>query len=1695
MRFTLSSIIGLDSKPGLQPGAGWGRTSYTPYGASKPLHRTPVIPFTFTFLLFLLFTTPARAQMWNGTDTLYGNEWIDYGQQYFKIMVAEDGIYRISYETLQNNGLPVNTINGSQYQLWRLGEEQPLYITAGGPLAPGDFIEFYGQKNRSELDRYLFQDPDNEMLNPWYSLFTDTAAYFLTWVEPGEPTLRYEEVENELVDLPEKEEWFMDTVREVFSDALFFKKYDFQDYIGYSYFDEGEGFASRVRKNHSFRILADEPAANNSNGILRIRLVSSAGASHLKITVNGNILYEDNSYPPYRLRSFEFPIENTILHDSLNIQVEGVAGDSRDGHAIAGLELVYPRRYVFSSAVTRISLPPGPNRRYLEIDNPALAGGGAVFAYDVENEQRMEVIVEGGKGKLLLPPRARRSNLWLIGGAASGVVLASDLEKTVFEDYSGLDASYLILTHSSLMDNNSPGGGPIRDYADFRASEAGGGFEVAVVPADKLYEQYAYGLDQHPLAIRNFGARIEREWRDIRYVFLIGKGYEYRRLRAPGSPLRAVNLVPAFGEPGSDNLLFAPPGGSEPRFAVGRLAAKSKAEIRDYLNKVETYEAGWRLPRTVDNYAWKKRILHLAGANGSLQTTIGNLLGYMEKEAEENKIGATVATYFKESTDPVAGSINSAVIKAVEDGVLIKTFMGHGGIVNTDFAIDDPEVFDNAPRYPLIFSLGCLTGNVFTPENSVSEAFTLAPGRGGVAYIASSGYGEPFSLETLSRRFYALAGGDMYGRGIGEIMKAVRASYENNPTPGIRALVDQLHLHGDPAIRVNDVDAPDYTIDFKSARIEPGVVNTLTGELAVSYTLVNIGAHPSDTLLFIRYEHELPNGEIRYYLDSIVTTGSFTQAVSTLPFSGEKAAGINFLRITIDPDNRITELPGPEAEENNKLSGPGGEDKLSFFVYDNTARPVFPPEFGIAGTETGLELVAASSDVFAEEKAYQMEIDTTQLFNSSRKQQVQLTADGGLIRWAPDIPLTAGTAYYWRVSQEDANASDTSRIWESSSFVYLPGYGEGWSQGHYFQFLDNDFDRIELGDNRQFSYSELLFNVIGRAVIISSTNNTRSRVFLNSDRVVNATNQPSLNVIAFHPLTGSVWDSRSFRLSGANQKRAEAVAFIREGIPEGYWVVALTFHSPGQSFGLDEWAQDSIDLGDNIATALRKEGAVLVDNLYDQGPSPYIFAFRKGIGPIAEDLAPPGEENANIFFNFPVLADDGSMWSGVIGPALEWKEGHFNYPAIPRDSIKVNFWGMRDEQAEPERIDFRIDPAFDPLLGYTFEMGNIDARQYPYLKLQLRSRDSLNRVAPQLERWGIHFKPAPDLALDPVPIPVDTLQEGAEFGMQFSVANLSGSQVDSVKARYTILTAANQQISWEEYLGPVPGQGAVSVSLAKNTISLAGLNRLFIEINPDRSPMERNYQNNVGSTLFYVRKDKLGPVLDVTFDGQHIIDGDLVSSAPLITISLQDENQFLTLGDTSLFRLRLQYPSGIERPINFSEAGVAFFPAQPGRRNRATIEWQPRFEEDGEYKLMVQGRDASGNSTGEFDYSIRFEVINKKSISQMLPYPNPFSTSTRFLYTLTGSQEPDQLLIRIMTTSGRVVREITREEFGPMKIGTHLSDFVWDGTDNFGDRLANGVYLYQVITRDANGEEFEEYENEAISRYFRQDIGKIVILR
>ena len=68
---------------------------------------------------------------------------------------------------------------------------------------------------------------------------------------------------------------------------------------------------------------------------------------------------------------------------------------------------------------------------------------------------------------------------------------------------------------------------------------------------------------------------------------------------------------------------------------------------------------------------------------------------------------------------------------------------------------------------------------------------------------------------------------------------------------------------------------------------------------------------------------------------------------------------------------------------------------------------------------------------------------------------------------------------------------------------------------------------------------------------------------------------------------------------------------------------------------------------------------------------------------------------------------------------------------------------------------------------------------------------------------------------------------------------------------------------------------------------------------------EQYHFNNIANKYFFVQGDITNPLLDVSFDGRYIMNGEIISAKPEILIKLKDENKYLALNDTSLFRIYL----------------------------------------------------------------------------------------------------------------------------------------------------------------------------------------------
>jgi hypothetical protein len=249
--------------------------------------------------------------------------------------------------------------------------------------------------------------------------------------------------------------------------------------------------------------------------------------------------------------------------------------------------------------------------------------------------------------------------------------------------------------------------------------------------------------------------------------------------------------------------------------------------------------------------------------------------------------------------------------------------------------------------------------------------------------------------------------------------------------------------------------------------------------------------------------------------------------------------------------------------------------------------------------------------------------------------------------------------------------------------------------------------------------------------------------------------------------------------------------------------------------------------------------------------------------------------------------------------------------------------------------------------------------------------------------------------------------------------------------------------------------------LSTSTIGKAGLNSMRVFVNPRILP-ELYYENNVidFKNYFIVIQDFYNPVMDVTIDGRYILDGDYISSSPMINIKLWDENSLILKTDTLGVNVFLKYPCEEEtcpfEAIYFTRPDVQWFAAANNSEFR--VEFNPQNLQPGTYTLQVQAKDTRNNSSGVLPYEVTFVVADDNTISLQKPYPNPSSSVFFFPVVVTGDIQPDALQLQIISSNGRIVGEFFKTDFFT---GRNLIS--WESADTSGNQLPNGLYLYRAV--------------------------------
>ncbi|WP_430404025.1 C25 family cysteine peptidase [Fluviicola sp.] len=1718
----------------------------------------------------------------------YGNEWIDYSQKFYGFKIAQNGLYKIDYATLNSNGIPVSTLNSSSFQIFGKDKEVPVYMVDNGDNSfdSGDYFLFYAYRNDGWLDSIMYPNPA-QMANPGYSLINDTITYFFSWKNSG-TGLRFALQPDQNYSNYTPSNFVRSEYRSNYSEA--YCEGVVVDEASGSIYSRGEGYGltelASTSTNVSSNIAIPTPNVYTGAGGLPVKLECRLSSNSM-----GRDLNNQNSIPPLNHHTkLTFGASNLPIIDTTygnyyqvktikNFQATDLTNGTTNIHheIIMDLNITVDRQIFTYAVLSYPRLPIGNNQPFdrFFVQNGAVKSridlsnfsGSAPLILSFGSVPRYEIpTVNAGLIQFIIPnnPSGIETEVLVVDiNTATSINSLTPVNGTgVFTDFSTLnsDSALIFVYHPSLASSKD-------SYLSYRSSLSGGGHNVLQANIEELYLQFAGGIIKHPLAIRRFVHFIHNtSTQKPEGLLLIGKGLSIGETRS--SPSSFVNcLIPPMGYPASDIATTAgliSVNAWEPLLPTGRLSMTSNTEVENYLSKIEQYEDAQSNPglNFAETKNWQKQLLHFVGGSDALQQN--QFQGYMNQMkaiVEDTVFAGNVTNYFKSSSNPLDPNVVTTVTQKIEDGVSIMNFFGHAAASNNGFEIniDEPSNWNNFGKYPIVIGNSCYNGNIFKSGNSTSENFVNIPNEGAIAFLSTISVGYDSPLAIYSTELYKQFSYKNYGKTFGSQIKSTIKTIYDQYTPVLgdglvfyESACTQMTLHGDPMLKVNYSTAPEIDIQVADLSLSPNNVNLSVDSVELTFTIRNIGKSIK-TPVYIEIRRNFPGTATDSLKTLFLPRLNYDTIIKRkFPLQAEISAGVNNFTVSID-------IPNVYQEQFEEISN--NQASANFFLNIDGMLPIWPYNYAVIPYDT-ITVKASTINPIAEMRTYLFELDTTDTYNSPQLRRFSVTGLGGVKSVHPNqwlsafgspFPLTCtdSTVYFWRVA-----ADSTVPNWSEYSFQYIPGK-RGWGQDHFFQFKNNSFSGLIYDRNtrtREFILND--YHTIG--IQVMKTTNPDESVYngwtIDNSLVDYATcsYNPYIYVAVVNSSTLEPWKTHcpgcaSGNPAGSNndpsmnfgnlnnlgsaggqgcrdrfeyyftfdETSATSMAnfqnMIENGIPDSSYVI---IYSPFTTY-FDSWTI----ISPGIYTMFQNLGFPSVNP--SQPNDPFALFFKKGTTSFNQvkfwtdnqvtNEAPVGVAKINILANVLKPAYLGVEKTPQIGPAFEWETLYWRRDSLESpstDSVRIFIekYGITNDLLGV------IDTAFTPLDSIINLNNLVDAAIYPRIRIGIYNSDKANLTPAQIDRIHVLYQPVPEAAIDGssgyyASVSGDTLYEGQDFSFAVDVVNVSEFDMDSLLVDYWI--EDQQHI---KHVIPYPRQDSLRIhqilrdTIQFNSIGRAGYNILWMEINPyvngslvQTDQLEQYHYNNILQLPVFVVEDNKNPILDVTFNGQHILNGDIIDPTSEILITLKDDNPYLVMdniSDTTLFGIYLTGPDGIQKRIPFIDANgntiMQWYPAT-GSNLKFKIVYPKEFLSDGMYQLFVQGTDRSGNISGDYEYKATFEVIRESSITQMMNYPNPFSTSTRFVFTLTGTEVPDDIIIQIMTVSGRVIREITEDELGLIRIGRNITDYAWDGKDEFGDPLANGVYLYQVKAK-IQGEDIKHRDSGA-DQYFKKNFGKMYLMR
>ncbi len=205
-------------------------------------------------------------------------------------------------------------------------------------------------------------------------------------------------------------------------------------------------------------------------------------------------------------------------------------------------------------------------------------------------------------------------------------------------------------------------------------------------------------------------------------------------------------------------------------------------------------------------------------------------------------------------------------------------------------------------------------------------------------------------------------------------------------------------------------------------------------------------------------------------------------------------------------------------------------------------------------------------------------------------------------------------------------------------------------------------------------------------------------------------------------------------------------------------------------------------------------------------------------------------------------------------------------------------------------------------------------------------------------------------------------------------------------------------------------------------------------------------------------EDNIGPVITLFMNDEAFVSGGITNESPTLIAKFQDENGINTASGIGHDIVALLDGDEVN-PYVLND----YYLTDVDDYTRGSLGFPFRDLEPGLHTLSLKAWDVYNNSaTAE----IQFVVYNENEslvINNVLNYPNPFVNYTEFWFSHNSSEVLD-ISVQIFTISGKLVKTLNGQTslVGGKTVKSTSRDIIWDGRDDFGDKIGKGTYVYKL---------------------------------